>query len=42
LRKVWRDKIVFRTLDLANPARVPLGPNAVIQDNIGFNRSALR
>jgi cytochrome P450 len=42
LRKVWRDKIVFRKLDLANPARVPVGPNAVIQDNIGFNRFALR
>ena len=42
LRKVWRDKIVFRKLDLANPARVPVGLDAVIQDDIGFNRSALR
>ena len=39
LRKVWRDKIVFRKLDLANPARVPVGLNAVIQDDIGFNDS---
>jgi cytochrome P450 len=40
LRKVWRDKIVFRKLNLANPGRVPIGPNAVIQDDIGFTRSA--
>lgn len=40
LRKVWRDKIVFRKLDLANPGHVPIGPNAVIQDDIGFTRSA--
>jgi hypothetical protein len=40
LRKVWRDKIVFRKLNLANPDRVPIGPNAVIQDDIGFARSA--
>jgi hypothetical protein len=32
LRKVWRDKIVFRKLNLANPGRMPMGPNAVIQD----------
>ncbi|MCS3932742.1 cytochrome P450 [Bradyrhizobium elkanii] len=42
LRKVWRDKIAFRKLDLANPARVPVGLDAVIQDDIGFYRSALR
>ena len=40
LRKVWRDKIVFRKLNLANPGRVPIGPNAVIQDDLGFSRSA--
>jgi hypothetical protein len=40
LRKVWRDKIVFRKLDIANPGEVPIGPNAVIEDNIGFTRSA--
>jgi cytochrome P450 len=39
LRKVWRDKIVFRNLDLTNPGYVPIGPNAVIEDNLGFNRS---
>ena len=38
LRKVWRDKIVFRKLDLTNPGRVPIGPNAVIDDNIGFSK----
>jgi cytochrome P450 len=40
LRKVWRDKIAFRKLNLTNPGRVPIGPNAVIEDNIGFVRSA--
>ena len=40
LRKVWRDKIAFRTLNLPNPGRVPIGPNAVIEDNIGFVRPA--
>jgi len=40
LRKVWRDKIVFRKLNLPNPGQVPIGPNAVIDDNFGFNRSA--
>ena len=40
LRKVWRDKIVFRKLNLTNPGRVPIGPNAVIDDNIGFSKPA--
>jgi hypothetical protein len=40
LRKVSRDKIVFRKLDLANPGRVPIGPNAVIDDDIGFSKSS--
>jgi cytochrome P450 len=40
LRKVWHDKIVFRKLNLTNPGQVPIGPNAVIQDDIGFNRTA--
>lgn len=40
LRKVWRDKIVFRKLNLPKPARVPVGPTAVIDDNIGFTRSS--
>ncbi|MBV9642221.1 MAG: hypothetical protein JO334_01500 [Verrucomicrobia bacterium] len=38
LRKVSRDKIVFRKLDLPNPGRVPIGPNAVIDDDIGFSK----
>ncbi len=40
LRKVWRDKIVFRSLNLPNPGRVPIGPTAVIEDNIGFSTSS--
>jgi hypothetical protein len=40
LRKVWRDKITFRNLNLPNPRQVPIGPNAVIADNITFARSA--
>lgn len=39
LRKVKRDKIVFRSLNLPNPAKVPVGPTAVIEDDIGFSRS---
>jgi len=39
LRKVWHDKIFFRKLSLANPGRVPIGPNAVIEDDLGFSRS---
>ena len=33
LRKVWRDKIVFRKLNLANSSQVPIGPNAAIEDD---------
>ena len=40
LRKVSRDKIAFWKLNLPNPARVPVGPNAVIDDDIGFTRLA--
>ncbi len=40
LRKVWRDKIVFRKLNLPSPGQVPIGPNAVIEDDLGFTRSA--
>jgi hypothetical protein len=40
LRKIWRDKITFQKLGLAQPGRVPIGPNAVIDDNIGFRRAA--
>ncbi len=38
LRKVWQDKIVFRKLNRPNPGRVPVGPSAVIDDDIGFAR----
>lgn len=40
LRKVWRDKIVFRKLNLPGPGEVPIGPNTVIADDLGFTRSA--
>jgi hypothetical protein len=40
LRKVWRDKIVFHNLNQPKPGRVPVGPGAVIDDDIGFSRSA--
>jgi cytochrome P450 len=40
LRKVWRDKIAFRKLNLPNPGKVPVGPTAVIEDDIGFTRPA--
>jgi cytochrome P450 len=39
LRKVWKDKIEFVTLNLPNPGRVPVGPGAVITDDIGFRRA---
>ena len=34
-----RDKITFHRLNLPNPGRIPIGPNAVIDDDIGFNGS---
>jgi hypothetical protein len=40
VRKIWRDKIVFRKLNLANAGQVPIGPTAVIEDDFGFTRSA--
>ncbi len=40
LRKISREKIVFRKLNLPNPGRVPIGPNAVILDDIGFSKSS--
>lgn len=36
LRKVWNDGIEFKTLDIADPEKVPVGPTAVVEDNIGF------
>jgi len=38
LRKVWRDKIEFQQLNIPNPKKVPVGPTAVVDDNIGFTR----
>ena len=40
LRKVWRDKITFHKLNLPNPGQIPIGPTAVIDDDIAFTRSA--
>lgn len=38
LRKIWRDKITFHKLKLTTVGRVPIGPVAVIDDDIGFRR----
>jgi cytochrome P450 len=38
LRKVWKDKIEFVKLDIANPQPLPIGPTTVIGDNVGFTR----
>jgi hypothetical protein len=40
LRKVWKEKIEFVKLNIANPEPVPIGPTTVIGDNVGFVRSA--
>jgi cytochrome P450 len=40
LRKVWKDKIEFEKLDIANPEPLPIGPTTVIGDNVGFTRAA--
>jgi cytochrome P450 len=40
LRKVWRDKIEFAKLNIANPEPLPIGPTTVIGDNVGFRRIA--
>jgi hypothetical protein len=40
LRKVWMEKIEFKNLGLPRPARVPVGPTLVVDDNIGFTRSS--
>jgi len=40
LRKVWAEKIEFVKLNVANPEPLPIGPNTVIGDNVGFVRSA--
>jgi cytochrome P450 len=40
LKTVWRRRIEFVRLDLANPAELPIGPGTVVADTIGFRRSA--
>jgi cytochrome P450 len=40
LRKVWKNKIQFEKLDIANPEPLPIGPTTVIGDNVGFTRAA--
>ncbi len=37
LRKVWNDKIKFEKLDIT-AKEVPVGPGAVVKDNIGFTK----
>lgn len=39
LTKVWNSKIEFEKLDLQDPQKLPIGPTAVIDDNIGFTKS---
>src|SRR5580693_9226647 len=36
LRKVWNSKIELKKLDIANPESLPIGPNSVISDDLGF------
>jgi len=38
LRKISRDEIVSRKLNLTNPGQVPVGPNVVIREDLGFGR----
>jgi len=38
LRKVWRDQIQFYRLDIQRPEELPVGPVAVVEDNIGFTK----
>ena len=40
LRKVWKSRIEFEKLDIANPEPLPIGPTTVIGDNVGFTRAA--
>jgi cytochrome P450 len=39
LRVVWRDGIEFVRLDVEQPAKIPVSPRTVIDDNIGFQRA---
>jgi len=40
LRKVWKNKIEFVKLNIANPEPLPIGPTTVIGDNLTFARAA--
>ncbi len=40
LRKVWKSKIEFQKLDIANPEPLPIGPTTVIGDDVGFVKRA--
>ena len=42
LRTVWRDGIEFVRLDLEQPAKIPVSPRTVIDDNLGFQRAQRR
>ena len=39
LRKVWKERIEFVKLNIANPVPLPIGPTTVIGDNVGFMRA---
>jgi cytochrome P450 len=38
LRKIWRDKISFVKLDIETPAKVPVNPGTLLDDDIAFTR----
>ena len=40
LRKAWKDRIDFVKLEGATAEKLPIGPRAVIGDNLGFTRGA--
>lgn len=39
LRKVWQDGLEFKHLPIEDPEEVPVGPTAIVNDDIGFTRS---
>jgi len=39
LRTVWRAGIEFVRLDVEQPAKIPVSPRTVIDDNVGFQRA---
>ncbi|WP_236950005.1 hypothetical protein [Mycobacterium sp. MS1601] len=39
LRKVWRERIEFVTVAGDDATQLPIGPNTVIGDNLGFVRA---